>query len=430
MAKPHAVIFIVADEKYNAGERDYTKALVGQLKRQGLREDTDYLFYKVQPKDKNEAATAGGDPRVLPENDAQYKNVPVIGTAALVEPRAAQSVTIVGAGHSTLKDVAELASYFRQTGKAVEASYVTHIVEAAPELKTIADNGIRLFAATTPEQLAAVDAGLAGQVAFTALDAVPNTNSEEFCREHLARYNGGAKAVADSGQPFAFAVLNAGFEVGEPKVYTPYTVEEAAAHGAALGKYLQAGTALILAHGGPRNQRDEGSVRKPEDTHAAQDTTTAFTEAYKAAQAAKGAEPEIVVERFAQGMAYDAIKVGYLLGRAPNCVFWISNDEGFGTKSAACGHIDNRAKKLGSFQFAAEYADVTGARQASIEEWHKKGVSKLSVENGTLVITRHPQEESSVPAEDSAPVIVNALRLGKAPAAAPATTPAAALKRA
>jgi hypothetical protein len=378
------LFLLSADENYNAGERDYMKALVAQISAAGLRRDTEYLFYKLLSEDKKAAQVAqdnGGDPRVLPATDKEYAAVPFISPDASYRVKNAKNVKIIGAGHSTLDAAVELSS---QLQVKAEISYITHMVDDRQCLQKIVDNGVHLFATTTRNKLTEMSPVLAKGVNFTKLDAVPHTNAlasckveyDKFLRESPNREK--VKQIIESGEPFALVVVNAGFEVGPDNVYMPYTEQEARHHGAALGElmandYFPYKTNLIAMHGGPRNLRDENPSKEKHDFHKSQKTMDVFAEAYYAAQKEFGKEPILVLERFAQGLPYNAIKAGYVMGGLENCVAFVSNSEGYGTMDGAVLLVPNRRKLLGMFPFYAQYQDPTGQRQENIDKYKKAG---------------------------------------------------------
>jgi hypothetical protein len=115
MIKSNIVVFIVANEGVNAGERDYMKALAAEIGVRGARKDTKYLTYKILPKETGSLNLApGGDPAVLPLNDAQYAAVPFVGSEIFDRIEDAAHVSIVGVGHSTLGTVLALQQAARQ----------------------------------------------------------------------------------------------------------------------------------------------------------------------------------------------------------------------------------------------------------------------------------------------------------------------------
>jgi len=231
-----AVVFIVAREEFNAGERDYAKALTAQINLQGQNDDTSYFFYKIQPEGSlpsNTAPAIDGSPQIWPLTDAQYAAVPLYNVnSALDELEKMESVKIIGVGHSTLDTTLDLAKHL---GPKTETSYITHMIDDHHHLQKIVENNVHLFA-TTKDKLSGISPFLAQGVHFTKLDAVPHTNSLASCdieyQSFLKNSPNGKEVgrIVDSGEPFAFVVVNAGFEVGPDKKYTPYTEQEAWKH--------------------------------------------------------------------------------------------------------------------------------------------------------------------------------------------------------
>ncbi|MBU6476158.1 MAG: hypothetical protein KGQ70_09345, partial [Alphaproteobacteria bacterium] len=322
MPKKDTVIFIVADETRYGGEADYMKGLAAELKKRGLREDTDYFVYKAV------RGASGSDPRVLPLNNDQYAAVPYVGEMDARLLTRAGKISLVGAGHSTLDVVIDLAA---RTGGRAKASYITHMVDDAGHLRKIVGNDVALFATTTQSALCAIDPSCGARAKLVALAAVPHTISKESCQAEYDSFMQFARqsadpeadmrrAILEGNDPFAFVLLNAGFEAGK-KGHVPYTAEEAARAGAALGGALPPRTSLILAEGTPRSLMD----RK-----LGEDTMGAFAAAYKRAQMAlAGAEdpeetPYVVREFFEPGLPYNIVKAGYVLGGRDNCVAFIS----------------------------------------------------------------------------------------------------------
>jgi hypothetical protein len=399
--KQKAVIFVCADEAQFGGERDYMKALAADINARGQRKDTAYFFCK-------QGSGGTNNPEAMPLSNADYAAIPSPDRLPLHDIAGMASVEIVAVGHSTLKAATSLPSLITggSNTPSVSLGYITHMIKDSADLKYITDRNMTVFSSASREEIAALDAKLAAKVNLVQLAAVPHTNTQASCKVNYDAYmktvsgQEVAQFVSEK-QPFAFAVLNAGFSVdGE---HVPYTEKEARKHGAALGHHLPAGTHLILAHGGPRNLLDE---------QAGQNTVDAFAAAYQSAQAERHAQPKIIRERYAAGLPYDIIKAGYLLSHASNCQAFVSNSEGYGTMDGAALQVDNRKQLLGMFPFQALYADATGQRQANIEKYNQKGVAVLKAEKGKLVIEKYPQQTATPrSSEDAASRIVSALSL-------------------
>ena len=363
------------------------------------------------------ALAAGDDPRAFPATNAVYAAVPPASLAVVTGLKSAKSIKLIGVGHSTLDTVLYLAAHLPAK---VDISYITHMVDDHAHLQTIVDHNVRLLAATTQDKLDGISPSLAIQLHFIPLDAVPHTNADlADCEKDYAGFmqtpNGKtAQRIVESDKPFAFVVINAGFEIGADKAYQPYTEIEAAAQGRMLGIELATGTNLIAVHGGPRNLRDETPSAEKGDTHTGQRTMEAFTDAFAEAQQASGAAPLIVAERFAPGLSYNAVKAGYILGRKQNCAAFISNSEGYGTMDGAIRHISNQDRLLGMFPFASQYLDPTGQRQANIEKYNKWGIVILGPQGSFSLAKQHLERETTPNRRhDGAAVILATLGLAQ-----------------
>lgn len=399
--KQKAVIFACADETQFRGERDYMQALAADIKARGVREDTAYFFCKPN-------STGAGNIKTLPLSNADYAAIPSPESLPLQNIAGMNSVDIIAVGNSTLNSAISLSDLVTSNASSpsVTTSYITHMINDKDDLKKITDRGLTVFTPSSREDIAALDAGLTAKTRYVQLDAVPHTNTEASCRIDYDAYMNtpschAAVQIVNNEEPFAFVVLNAGFPADGSHI--PYTAKEAQEHGAALGRAMPAGTNLILAHGGPRNLLDE---------EAGHNTMDAFAKAYEAAQAERDAQPQIIRERFENGLPYNIIKGGYLLSRAGNCIAFISNSEGYGTMDGAVLHVNNREKLLGMFPFEALYADPSGQRQANIGKYNCLGVTALSAKKGKLVIDRNPQQAVTPHSgKDAARQIVSDLRL-------------------
>ncbi len=413
MSGQDTVIFIVADEARYGGEADYMKGIAAELKRRGCRKGTDYLVYKTV------GGAQGGNPHLLPLDNTAYAAVPCVDEIDANVLKRTGKINIIGAGHSTLGTVTDLAA---QTGGRATASYITHMVDDRAHLQKIVENNVTLFATTTQHALCGIDHTLGAEAKFVALEAVPHTISKASCE---AEYDAFAvslqkrtdpeatacRAILEGGDLFAFALLDAGFEVGKES-HIPYTAAEAARAGAALGAALPPYTNLILADGSPRNLMD----RK-----MGEDTMGAFSEAYKRAQMGlvgmkdPDGPPYVVREFYKPGLSYNIVKAGYILGGRDNCVAFISNSEGYSTMDGAVMFIDNRKKLLGMFPSNVQYADETGQHQENIEKYNKRGIDVLQARSGSkLGVSRHPQQQATpVKVGNAAEKIVQALGLAQ-----------------
>ncbi len=414
MSSKDTVIFIVADEARYGGEADYMKGISAELKRRGCRKDTEYLVYKT--------VGGGGDPHELPLNNEQYAVVPCVDKMDASVLQRTGKISIIGAGHSTLDTVTGLAA---QTGGKATASYITHMVDDRAHLQKIVENDVTLFATTARHALCGIDHKLGAEVKFVALDAVPHTISKASCEIEYDAFvaslqkrtdpdAAACRTILEGEGLFAFALLDAGFEVGK-EGHVPYTAAEAARAGAALGAALPPYSNLIIAEGSPRNLMDRKT---------GEDTMNAFAKAYKHAQMdLVGTEdpdgpPYVAREFYKPGLSYNVVKAGYILGGRDNCVAFISNSEGYSTMDGAVMLIDNRKKLLGMFSSNVQYADETGQHQANIEKYNKRGIAILRERSGLkLDVSRHSQQQATpAKVENAAEKIVQTLRLVQAAA--------------
>lgn len=417
----NAVVIIAPDEKSggsaNAGGRDYVFALLDRLRESGLQEDTDYLIFKLPPVQKEKTAEAlarGGDPRALPIDNGDYERLPVYTPArALAALSDARQVQVIGAFNTTVDVLNEMTLLLRKQGKDVVASHITHKVDTAVDLAKLVEVDAIIFATQSPAALKAVDARLAALARLVELEAVPHTNLPDSCLGHYDIYAavGRGDAVLKREEPFAVAILNAGFEIDG--CFAPYLAREAEIHGRHLGQHLAQGTHLFLGDGSPRSVRNRHP--NPGDTHAPEDAMAAFVKGYRAAQ------PEALIVQEPYKEAYNFVKVAYVLGQRDDCVAWISNNEGYGTKAAALTCIDNQSRLLGAFPFRAEKDDSVVAENGTVtyprlereEEYSRLGVARLlPAEGGGLIVRRHPaQQKTPLRIEDGAVCVIRALGL-------------------
>lgn len=422
-----AVVFIVADESVNGGERDYMKAIAAEIEAQGRKHNTKYLVYKLPPVS---GAAVPGQADILPMNDAQYAAVPRLSPQGVFDgivegcgglPADAQ---VVGVGHSTRAFAAEVCTSLRGQGCFAVSAWITHN-QNAEEMRAVAEKNMQLFSPITAEDLLKI-APEAEAVRLVPLDAVPHTNSTACIAAEYDAYFARPESAAvfnilSSRDTFALSVLNAGFEegIGADRKFHPYTEEEAYKHGYALGDHMAPGTHLILAHGGPRNLRDERPDLKRGDTHQGQATMELFVEGYCNAQEAREGYPTVACERFVQGGS-NTIKVFYeIVRRYPDRMSaFISNNEGYATKDGATLYVDNQKSLLGAFPFEAEKADPSGGRERKTQEYNRLGVAILTIgPNLSLQIARHPQEgHTPRQGQDAAKTVVMELKLARSPA--------------
>jgi hypothetical protein len=337
-------LFIGADRTKNAGYADYLKAIALALPAQAPPAIACRL-----------GAPSEAFSTKLPIDNREYDALPVFTQEYLAQLKAEQ-VEIVGLGDTTLASVIEAQDYLRRRGINVSSSYVNHMVSDEDLLKII-EHDIRAFAPIANDHV-------------TQIAAVPHTNTLRACRIECDNFiktpNGCSVANwMDNKEPFAIAVLNAGFAVNG--VHEPYTALEAYRDGKALGQNLASHTHLILAQGGPRSLQDEV---------AGEATMDAFKKGYLEAQEQSGGSPKVICERFAPDLNYNIIKAGYMLAQSTLCQAFISNAEGYGTMDGAVNLVPQHVM-LGMFPFAAEEKDPTGQRRDNTRKYNRKGIQWL-----------------------------------------------------
>jgi hypothetical protein len=386
------VVFIVADEKLNAGERDYMKALANVIN-SFKRQDTIYHIRKIGEPTGQEDATYGS---VLPTNDADYAKVPRLTNEKFDGP-----VKLIAVGHSTFDALCTATDHLDDTiGQCDGLAWITHMIEDRHRDFLYAE-GVDVFSPSETETT----------VYHHKLDAVPHTNSPSSCAIDYALFQEDARfqefnELVGQDAPFAFAVLNAGFPVAKENgtEWHPYKEYEARRHGYDLGSRMAAGTALLLVDGGPRNLKDE--------TEFGQNNMSVFVDGYLRAQhAIHDVTPGVFTERFVQGAPYNVIKAGFVLCTKENCLAFVSNSEGYGTMDGAVLYADNQKGQLLMYSFEAQYEDITGQRAQNIEKYKDLGVSVIDV-RGEL----HASPEKAITPiqqRDAAVDIVHALRLAE-----------------
>jgi hypothetical protein len=376
----HVVLFITANEEFNAGERDSMKALALEIK-DHERDDIAYITYKIP----TTPSPVSGNPLSLPVDNALYAKIPTVDAETSDLVRQTAHLTLIGVGNSTFKTLVELHD---AALKDIKTYFITHLINDIDDLRAIHTRHIHVFSPMKKDDLTPLDPDMAQGIALDMLETMPHTNthlSQEDYKEFMATPNGQQmQKILDRKQDFAFVVLNGGTGIGETRTHYPYNEEEAAAHGYALGHHAKAGTALIVTHGGPRNLIDENEF--------GQMTMQAFAKAYTKAQSEKGDKPVILLEPFVPNRSYNAIKAGYVLGQSGHCVAFVSNAEGYGTMIGAIIHIDNHKKILGMFPFKAWSRDNPDLQAEDFEKYHRGGIAELYASPEGIIIRRHPQE--------------------------------------
>lgn len=364
-----ATLLIGADPQSHAGEADYFDALAAAPKAAGV-----WLAARLNGQDEKIAAllTAGKEAyAALPAPDHLAAS---LGQFARVD--------IVACGASTLAAALQLQ-------KALGAKAHLHAV-----LHLLPEDTSQLPAASATVY-APVDKAPAS-LRLVTLPAVPHTNTQAACQQELAVFAQQPQVqdfltLAEQA-PFACAVVNAGF-ADAAGTHQPYTQDEAATHGAQLGARLDAGTHLLLMHGGPRNLKDEA---------LGQATIEKFKDGYLRAQFAKGAAPCVLRERFAPQLPYNVIKAAYALAARKTCRAFVSNAEGYGTLDGALRLLPP-GLPLGIFPFAAEDSDASGQRQAHRAAYVAQGVQLFDRQSRTAAA------RPAVTADDPAALILQRL---------------------
>lgn len=404
------ILFILADESRNAGDRDAMKAIARAI---AGHEDPalQYLAYKSAPGDALTATARAitGDPRHLPTTDAEYANVPLLDDAVLAGIR--DETQVVAVGTRTLDDALHVQALLRAQGIDPDVHYMSHKLDAGM-MKAIVDHQVTAITPVTRDALKKLDEPLGGAIKLLPIDAVPHTNLDvmDDYLGFMATENGRiVHNMIMSGESYVFAVVNAGVNIADIG-WQPYTQDEAAAHGYALGAAQPPGTHLVLSHGGPRNlvdEREHGEM-----------TADAFAEGYRTAQKTKESVVTAVIERYAPDNGYNMVKAGFMLSQQDGCLGFISNSEGHGTMAGAILHANNREILLGMFPYAAQWLDPSGQPLANIEKYNKLGICTLSVrpEDGRLAIAHHKSEtKTPIQQTDAAQKIVSTLKLAREP---------------
>lgn len=402
------ILFILADESQNAGDRDAMKAMARII---AGHEDPalQYLAYKAADADAliTEARAITGDPRRLPTTDAEYANMPLLDDAALTGINGETQVVAVGT--RTLDAALHVQEMLRAQGVDPDVHYLSHKIDAVM-MKTIVDHQITAITPVTRDILKKLDETLGGAIKLLPIDAVPHTNLDvmDDYIGFMATENGRiVHNMIMSGESYIFAVVNAGVNI-TGLGWQPYTQDEALAQGYALGAAQPPGTHLVLSHGGPRNLVDEKEYGEM--------TADAFAEGFRAAQKSKESVVTAVIERYTPDNGYNMVKAGLMLSQQDGCLGFISNSEGHGTMAGAILHANNREILLGMFPYAAQKLDPSGLPLEQIEKYNKLGICTLSVrpEDGRLAIAHHKSEtKTPVQQSDAARKIVSSLRLAQ-----------------
>lgn len=400
-------VFIGSDRNVNAGESDYTKALALYMKENNIAAEDVYFARISRTLTTTFDAAAAATPHVtgLPLTNEAYDSAPVFNAAFIdrVKSAGATDIAVMGLGHSTLREAVDCRAALAETGCRTTLSFTSHILDAE-QVDVLAREDARVF---VPKS--ALGDGVTQRLGqnVTALPSVPHTYTEKSCREEYAKLLGGSqgafyqKLVAEK-TPFATVVLNGGFDVGG--VWQPYLSQEASAQGYALGAAMPAGTALLLAHGGPRNLQDE------KEGH---DAMQAFSLGYTMAQTRLyKALPLIVEERFSKQVSYNFIKASFILAQEGRCLTYVSNAEGYGTMAGALSHVPQRVQ-LGCFMFGA----AEKHRAAENEIHHRMGIRRFVPAKNGCDVDIHPRESRGVSSDPAQLILAQAGLIGAAPPA-------------
>lgn len=401
-------IIICADESKNAGERDYTFALMAELralKEQGQNVTTH--IFKI-PTDDAVAETKNSttvDPKNFrPEQNSDYKKIPPL-PLNMAEHLGidVSACTILGAGQSTFDSLLKVQAQLENHDIDADVGYITHVVNEK-QMQEMNERNITLFTPVTREDLRKQYDYLIDDIYLETLPSVPHTNTLKSAQENFENAQWvtnqpgfiHSQSIATVNQwikkdkPFVIAVINAGYEIKDKngtKTWIPYTCREAYAQGHSLGKYLGKGTNLYAAQGGPRNAHDK--------TTDGQHPTIEYVRGFMEAQG--WVNTQAAIEAYDDKFnLWNPIKASYIFAQHPLCKAFISNAEGYGTMDGAVLAIDNTEKLLGCFPFDALYQDPTGGRQKNIDAYNQKGIALLSAgDDGQLVIKHHPHEQKT-----------------------------------
>jgi hypothetical protein len=405
--------------KGNAGFQEAAIAITHELRDGAVHaSDVSFNFFRV-PLDeewKNASIPSSGGIHYMGQTSQQLPlDKSLYGSMPDYQPElvdylldGATSVQFVGVGETTMEPLLLSQQKARKAGLNVKSHFVSHMIHTATDLQKLVANDVSLFVPKTQDDLAKLDKPTARLAVEKGLlqrtTSVPHMNIPAVCAAHFDTYaqtQQGREAIAmlETGQPFAFMVVNAGISLkNDPtRAYAPYMAKEAEEHGFELGKRLRkdaidgSATNLILTHGGPRNLRDEDEFK--------QFTTKAFVRGYQKGQGKKGSKPHIIVERFG-GQPYDMIKVGFHMCRpespfAQNCRVFGTNAEGDGTMAGAVGMLDNDVTPIIMIPFQAvrEVSD----RVATMKRMFRSGIDMFDVTNYGSPMWRQMQNRPHTP---------------------------------
>jgi hypothetical protein len=379
-------LFVISNGKVGAGELDYMRALEHAITEE-QRKKVNLLICKREFNSFHENAS-----RINKTYHSPYPDAPIYSAEMLDGIQG--GVNVIGVGNSTLETALHIHADMQEKGIPCQTSYITHIVNNQRDLERLCAHQVTTFIPSDRTVIANINPALADQLKLVEISSTPHTNTEHFCQIEYQKFknspNGAiVNSLYEDEVEFVFAVINAGYGAGETKIHKPYTKAEALDHGYALGQGMAPNTALIAAHGGPRNLIDE--------TIHGEMTMDGFIEGYVQAQQKKGGTPLIIQERYLPGLAYDAIKAGYILTKHKNAKAFISNAEGYGTMDGAILHVHNQEKLLAMFPYKALYEDLTGQRQKNIDNYNARGIAILTVDKNKNLIINKKSDEKHTP---------------------------------
>lgn len=403
------VLVISADEKPNAGMRDYMIALAGELQARGVKLDENVAVLKVGGNgDVVPAATR------LPINNNEYAALPNFTVEALHDLH--DDVLLIALGDTTFDTAMTAKKYLQDKGDNVSAAYVTHMVTDRKQLHDIVEEHVALYAPVSRDSLRRLDETDAEIVDLHILDAVPHTNTQalseiEYKKFMASEHGDTLRHIQTCGEPFAVVIANAGWDDKELGRVS-YTIREAYSQGLAMGRDMIPNTNLIISHGSPRNLGD--------DAYNGDDTMQYFINGYKHGQLEQGAEPVIVKAPFTAD--YNAVKAGYIFAQDDNCVAFVSNSEGYGTMDGARLLLNNDKIRMFMFPFDAHETDKSGQRQANIRKYMTLGIdlAHVSLKGCRLSFERAAdRQKTPVPQRNPASQIVSELKLAEILSSAP-----------
>jgi hypothetical protein len=389
------IIVVCANEQTQAGEKAYAQAIAAFISDQAYQ-NTPHIFIK----DAQGETTNTLSGYSLPLTNSDYAQMPSwhnpetnIALQNILSKSQKNPITIIGAGHSTLKTTLQVAKQINNYGAtAITIGFISHLLNEQ-EIATCAANNVMVFA---PINLPSEHSDT---LQLTQINRVPDTNtslSQAINYKSLLNTPNGQKIKNWhlANQPMCGVVLNAGVTVDGTRV--PYTSIEAYTHAHALGSYLKPNTALFLAHGGPRNLSDEAAGQNNTDLFVAgylngQNRQVANYNTAKSLANQNPLTPHnfVVIERFSTGLDYDAVKaMAHMVKTHDNLQYAVSNAEGFSTIDMMVRACQGTKKTVGVFNFQANQIQV--ARRENTEKYYTQGMALFLAAADNLIIQKHP----------------------------------------